>query len=36
MPEPLANAIFLPWVRQGAAATIQTADTLLFSWPTPR
>lgn len=31
MPEPtiIANAIFLPWVRQGAAANIQTADTLL-------
>jgi len=31
MPESniIANAIFLPWVRQGAAANIPTADTLL-------
>lgn len=35
MPDTILNAssIFLPWVRQGAAATIQTADTLATTQP---
>jgi hypothetical protein len=35
MPDPttVANAIFLPWVRQGAAGSIQTTDTLTASPP---
>jgi hypothetical protein len=28
MPSPSANVVFLPWVRQGAAAAINTMDSL--------
>src|SRR5262245_12681207 len=32
-PSPSANLAFLPWVRQGAAATVNTVDTLGATQP---